>query len=119
MRISTEELNLKVVVRRVATGSTPFAWELHSGDSITPVHVSTERFRSLHAAYTAGQTGLADYVSQRRSAKPERSRARRIMDARHRSEPPDRDDLQEEEDCLEGDIAAQTVDGTDSTIAAN
>ena len=57
MRLLKDELNLKVVVRRVATGAAPYGWELHSGDVITPIHLSRARFRSMEAAFKAGQAG--------------------------------------------------------------
>ena len=49
-----------VVVRRVGTGSTPFRWEVQATDGLMPVQVSSERFRSMQAAYEAGQAWLAD-----------------------------------------------------------
>ena len=115
MTISTAELNLKVVIRRVATGSTPFAWELHSGDNVSPVQVSLERFRSMHAAYLAGQACLAAYTSRQRSAKPKRSRSHQVSQTQHPSDQPEFDDLMDDEDDFIGtdnvDQAAPEMDG--------
>jgi hypothetical protein len=72
MRLSKDELNLKVVVRRVATGVAPYGWELHSGDVITPIQVSRTRFRSMEAAFKAGQAGLAEHVAARQSTRRNR-----------------------------------------------
>jgi hypothetical protein len=72
MSLSKDELNLKVVVSRVATGATPYGWELHGGDTVTRVHVSPARFRSMEAAYTAGQAGVAEYMFARQLASRKR-----------------------------------------------
>lgn len=60
MRTARNAFDYSVVVRRVATGSTPFRWEVHPADGSKPVRVSSERFRSMQAAYEAGQAWLAD-----------------------------------------------------------
>jgi hypothetical protein len=49
---------IHVFVRRAGVGATPFTWEIH-GSGITPIHVSLARYGSMHAAYEAGQAGLA------------------------------------------------------------
>ena len=71
MQLSKDELNLKVV-RRMATGAAPDGWELHSGDVITPIHVSPARFRSMEAAFKAGQAGLTEHVAARQSVRRNR-----------------------------------------------
>lgn len=56
------DLDCRVVVQRVATGSTPFKWEVQRGDMLGPIQVSAERFRSMEAAYRAGQAWLQDFL---------------------------------------------------------
>ncbi len=68
MRISKEALALRVVVRRVRTGTAPFCWEVHRDPELQPIHVSHETFRSMEAAYGAGLAKLADFIPQRRTA---------------------------------------------------
>ena len=65
MRISKEALALSVVVRRIHVGAAPFAWEVHRTSASAPVQVSAERFRSMEAAYQAGQARLADLIAKR------------------------------------------------------
>jgi hypothetical protein len=65
MRISKEALALSVVVCRVWTGATPFGWEVHRADAPRPVQISAERFRSMEAAYHAGQACLAKLLTKR------------------------------------------------------
>jgi hypothetical protein len=65
MRISKEALALSVVVRRVHIGATPFGWEVHRTGASRPVQVSAERFRSMEAAYQAGQACLTDLIVKR------------------------------------------------------
>lgn len=76
MGITREELNLRVVVRRVATGSTPYGWAVHEADAFTPLHTAPDRFRGMQAAYEAGQAWLTDYLSSRRASSPKRLRSR-------------------------------------------
>ena len=65
MRTSKEALALSVVIRRVHVGAAPFNWEVHRAGAPAPVQVSAERFRSMEAAYHAGQACLADMISRR------------------------------------------------------
>jgi len=60
MRTAWYAFYYSVVVRRIGTGSTPFRWEVQTADGVVPVQVSSERFRSMQAAYEAGQAWLAD-----------------------------------------------------------
>ncbi|MFL5254549.1 MAG: hypothetical protein ACJ8AI_16950 [Rhodopila sp.] len=72
MRISKEALALSVVIRRVHVGAAPFNWEVHRAGAPAPVQVSAERFRSMEAAYQAGQACLTTMTSkQPRAAEPE------------------------------------------------
>jgi hypothetical protein len=66
MSATTELLFTRVVVRRMAAGATPFGWEVYKGDTVVPLHVSTDRFRSMEAAYQAGRTKLSDFSSKAR-----------------------------------------------------
>ena len=63
MRI--EALFMRVVVRRTGVGAAPFTWEVH-GDAATPVYVSDDRYKSMEAAYQAGQTRLAEFMPTKR-----------------------------------------------------
>ena len=60
MRKTWYDFYYGVIVRRVGMGSSPFRWEVQAVDGILPVQVSSERFRSMQAAYEAGQTWLAN-----------------------------------------------------------
>ena len=62
MRLTKEALSTSVVVRRVAIGAAPFAWEVHRAGTAGPIDVSTDRFRSMEAAYAAGQVRLATLI---------------------------------------------------------
>jgi hypothetical protein len=50
----------------------PFIWEVH-GLAATPVHVSEDRYKSMGAAYEAGQARLAEFM-------PTKCMRRRDMD---------------------------------------
>ena len=63
MRIRREALDYRVVVRKVTMGAAPFGWDVRYMDALTPVHVSTTRFRSMDAAYKDGHAWLADFLS--------------------------------------------------------
>jgi hypothetical protein len=65
MRTSKELLSLSIVVRRVRVGSAPFGWEVHRVDTAGPIHVAPDRFRSMEAAYRAGQARLAEFIPKR------------------------------------------------------
>jgi hypothetical protein len=65
MRITKEALSVSVVVRRVGVGGAPFGWAILRTDTDTLSHVSPERFRSMDAAYRAGQARLADFIPKR------------------------------------------------------
>jgi len=67
MRLTTEELSARVVVRRDTLGSAPFLWEVHWADRIEPVFVSPSRFANMEAAYRAGQAGLPEFMPPKRA----------------------------------------------------
>ena len=64
-RISKEALAISVVVRRVAIGAAPFGWEVHRAGAAGPIYVSSDRFRSMEAAYKAGQARLEEFIPTR------------------------------------------------------
>jgi len=68
MRVTREALAVSLVVRRVRIGAAPFGWEVHHAAAAKPLHVSPETFRSMEAAYRAGQARLAEFVPQVRTA---------------------------------------------------
>jgi hypothetical protein len=76
MGITKEELNLRVVVRRMAGGSTPYGWAVNQAEPFAPLHISSERFRGMEAAYKAGHIWLADYLSSRQASTSKRRRSR-------------------------------------------
>ncbi len=61
--MSIDCLYTKVIVRRVGVGAAPFTWEIVGASPGTPLHVSSERFRSMEAAYNAGQDSLAGFLT--------------------------------------------------------
>jgi hypothetical protein len=65
MRTTKEALSVSVVVRRVGVGAAPFSWAVQRADTETVIHVSLERFRSMDAAYRAGQARLAEFIPKR------------------------------------------------------
>ncbi len=68
MRVTKEALAVSVVVRRIKIGAAPFGWEVHHAAAAKPIHASPETFRSMEAAYRAGQARLAEFIPQRRTA---------------------------------------------------
>jgi hypothetical protein len=65
MRITAEALSTGIVVRRVWSGTAPFRWEVYRADASTTIYASSDRFRSMHEAYLAGQARLGDFISKR------------------------------------------------------
>ena len=56
----TDAMFIHVFVRRAdVAGAAPFTWEIR-GAGTTPIQVSVRRFRSMYAAYEAGQARLAE-----------------------------------------------------------
>jgi len=68
MRVTKDALSVSVVVRRVRIGAAPFGREVHHAAAAKPIHVSPETFRSMEAAYRAGQAKLMEFIPQRRTA---------------------------------------------------
>jgi hypothetical protein len=106
MQRAKDQLTLKVVVRRVATGTAPYGWELQSDDTITPIQVSRARFRNMEAAFKAGQAGLAAHVAARQSARRGRALPRTMAVIRPSSVRPDLADEPDDEqsDVMDDDL---------------
>ncbi len=71
----------RVVVRRVAMGSGPYRWGWEvRGDGDTQVHISSDRFHDMEAAYQAGKAWLGRLGAGSRrpigQAVPHKTRAR-------------------------------------------
>jgi hypothetical protein len=66
MAMSLDALVMRVIVRRTGIGVAPFTWEVH-GNGITPIHVSPDRYKSMEAAYKAGQNRLTEFIPSRKS----------------------------------------------------
>src|ERR1700722_19767670 len=64
MRISKEALAVTIVVRRVGAGAACFGWEVHH-DTLGVLHMASDRFNSMEAAYKAGTARLAEFIPQR------------------------------------------------------
>ena len=67
MRMTTDELSTKVVVRRARSGAAPFVWEISKETIAETLYVSPDGFTSMEAAYHAGRARLAEFVSSARS----------------------------------------------------
>jgi hypothetical protein len=66
-------LFFRVVVRRTASGSRPFQWEIFKDGTVVPLQVSTQQYASMEAAHTIGQATLTAMLHQKQN----RSLARR------------------------------------------
>ena len=64
MNIDMEVGSLIVVVRRVTKGATPFVWELRRDGEPASLHVSSERYSNMEAAYSAGRARLPDFITK-------------------------------------------------------
>jgi hypothetical protein len=62
MRVTKEELSIRVVVRRVRRGPTPFVWEINGENAAAPIYVSPEGFGTMEDAYVAGKARLAEFI---------------------------------------------------------
>jgi hypothetical protein len=60
------------VCRADVAGAAPFTWEIR-GAGTTPIQVSVKRFKSMHAAYEAGQASLAELKPQPSTLRSRRS----------------------------------------------
>ncbi len=65
MRLTKEALSVRIVVRRAEVGAAPFRWEVYWEEGAEPIHVSPDRFRSMEAAYCAGQARLTEFIPKR------------------------------------------------------
>jgi hypothetical protein len=66
MRLTKEDLSIKVVVRRVRRGKTPFVWQINRENAAEPVYISPDGFRSMEDAYRAGQQRLPEFAPSSR-----------------------------------------------------
>ncbi len=74
----TDALFLHVFVRRADVASVaPFTWEIR-GAGATPIQAAINRFKTMHAAYEAGQAQLAKLM---RPASTLRSEGLRVKQA--------------------------------------
>jgi hypothetical protein len=65
MRMTKEALATVILVRRVRIGAAPFSWEVHRAGNATPIHISSDRYKSMEAAYRAGQARLEEFIPKR------------------------------------------------------
>ena len=65
MLTSIDILNTIVVVRRVGLGTAPFTWEIQGSSLTVARYVSPDRFRTMEAAYAAGQARLPDFLPKK------------------------------------------------------
>lgn len=53
----------RVIVRRIASGKSPYRWEIQQDGFAAVLHSSDETFGSMYSAYEVGQVRLLDYVA--------------------------------------------------------
>ena len=95
MLTSIDHLNTKVVVRRVGMGTAPFTWEIQGSSSTASQYVSSDRFRTMEAAYAAGQARLPEFLLQK-TVKQKKTQALRMpIIADNHDWQSDEDDLDE------------------------
>ena len=70
MRLTKEDLLIRVVVRRAKRGPAPFVWEINSEDMIGPLYVSPDAFETMEDAYRAGQAKLPNFLPLPKSIPP-------------------------------------------------
>jgi hypothetical protein len=58
--------DIRVIVRKVASGIAPYGWEIYDAGTCIPCYVCLDRFRSMETAFKAGQAWLATCVSASR-----------------------------------------------------
>lgn len=68
MRTTKEALTIRVVVRRTGSGVGKYRWEIHAIDTVEPIHVSTDSFTGMEAAFRAGQARLEEFIPKRSMA---------------------------------------------------
>jgi hypothetical protein len=67
MRLTKEELLIKVVVRRARRGAMPFVWEINSENMVEPIYVSPDAFGCMEDAYRAGRARLPEFIPSPRA----------------------------------------------------
>jgi hypothetical protein len=78
--ITTRQLNTRIIVRRIALGAKPFAWEIQGPEDHAPRSVSLDQFDNMEAAYTAGQAWLRQSLPAKPAAR-DRLRCNSILPA--------------------------------------
>jgi hypothetical protein len=78
MRALMDDLNTRVVVRRVAIGPALFACEVHRRSNIPPVQ-RLNRFRDMEAAHSAGQARLGEFLTTKSVKQEKVWRSNRIF----------------------------------------
>ena len=86
----------KIVIRRVAAGAKPFIWEIHEGETMIPLQVSQQRFKSMQEAYQAGGNELKAQMALIAASQP--PKPRRAMTPLSAQDFENDDDLAEELD---------------------
>jgi hypothetical protein len=86
VRLSKEALSVSIVVRRGFVGIAPFRWEVHRAETAASIFVSSDRFLSMEAAYTAGMARLAEFIPARAPG-PERWRGSTCATINEQKEP--------------------------------
>jgi hypothetical protein len=106
--MSNDDLYTKVLVRRVGIGAAPFTWEVVGANAVTPLHVSSDRFRSMEAAYSSGQARLGEFLQRPRANRGKRGKA-----AVRQASIPATDDFQADEadeSGMDGDLIGPSPD---------
>jgi hypothetical protein len=73
--MSIDGLYTKVIVCRVGVGAAPFTWEVVGANPGTPLHVSSDRFRGMEAAYSAGKDRLVELLQGTPAARRKREKS--------------------------------------------
>jgi hypothetical protein len=107
--MSIDGLYTKVIVRRVGVGAAPFTWEVVSENPGAPLHVSSDRFRSMEAAYSAGQDRLVEFLQR-----PRANRGKQEKPAVRQASAPDRHADEADETGMDGGLEADGAPSQDS-----
>jgi hypothetical protein len=65
MRLTKEELSIRLVVRRAGRGTAPFVWAISKGNIAEPIYTSPDTFGTMEDAYRAGQARLSEFIPTR------------------------------------------------------
>jgi alkylhydroperoxidase family enzyme len=95
--MSVDVLNLRVVVRRVAVGTTPYKWEVVHDGPFDPVHVCSVRFRGMQEALEAGSAWLGTFIANEAASRRSRAASTAVREIGM-----DDDEIDDEDDDDEG-----------------